>query len=267
MIRYVKIKNYKSLVNLDVDFMRTKTIPKKIALIYGENGIGKTNFVNTFFTLNETMRTMSASEMFKKTILDFGKHYSEDNKEFIKQIERQIRSNYKDLKTIIEECKTVDSDENMVLEFGFKYDNKNGVYHIEMNNNEIVSEYLEFVLNKNVTTLFRLCKNEKIYLNNNIFLDDDYYKEFFDLIDKYWGLHSVFSIFSYEIEDKKKGYLDSKISKSLFDAYFALLSICTMVKANGRHEFGVVGTKHRLISEFMDGSISVNKEKELDANE
>ena len=268
MIRYVKIKNYKSLINLDVNFMKTKTIPKKFALIYGENGIGKTNFVNSFYTLNETMRTMSASEMFKKTILDLGKNYLEyENKELVNRIERQIRTNYKDIKTIIEDCKTIDSEDNMILEIGFKHDNKNGLYHIEMDNSEIVSEYLEFVLNKNVTTFFKLEKCGKIYLNSNVFLDDEYYKEFQDLVDKYWGLHSIFSIFSYEIDDKKKGYLDNKISKSLFEAYFALMSICTKVKQNGRFEFGVVGTQHKLIRDFMDGEISINKELDLDTNE
>lgn len=267
MIRYVKIKNYKSLVNLDVDFMRTKTIPKKIALIYGENGIGKTNFVNTFFTLYETMKTMSASEMLKKALLDLGNHYSDDNEEFLKKFEKQIRSNYKDLKTLIEECKTIDSTENMVLEFGFKFKNKNGVYYIEMDDNEIISEHLEFVNNKNVTTFFKLKKNEDVYVNNNIFLDDEYYKEFLDLIDKYWGLHSFFSIFSYEIGDKKKGYIESKISQGLFESYFALLSICTKVKANNNREFGVLGTKHKFLNDFIDGTVSINRENELAANE
>ena len=30
MIRYVKLANYKSLVNLNVDFMKTKTKPKTL---------------------------------------------------------------------------------------------------------------------------------------------------------------------------------------------------------------------------------------------
>ena len=59
MFRYVKLKNYKSLVDLNVDFTEKKDTPKKLILIYGENGAGKSNFATSFFTLFELIRTKS----------------------------------------------------------------------------------------------------------------------------------------------------------------------------------------------------------------
>ncbi|WP_181039084.1 AAA family ATPase, partial [Brachyspira murdochii] len=54
MFTYVKLKNYKSLVDFEVDLTSSKNNPKKMIIIYGENGAGKSNFINAFFTLFET---------------------------------------------------------------------------------------------------------------------------------------------------------------------------------------------------------------------
>lgn len=262
MIRYVKLTNYKSLVNLDVDFMKTKTKSKNLVLIYGENGIGKSNFANSFYTLNETMRTMSSIEMLKNIIEN-----SEDKTNQYKYyIEKHIKDKFKDIKMIINDCKTIDSNDNMVMEYGFIYNNKNGIYHIEMNNEEIVSEKLEYVINKNQTYFFDINKN-KIKINPSIFTDKNYYSEFLELIDKYWGKHSFLSILSYEIEDKTREYMNKKISKNLYAILIYLKMMCTKIKGGNHSEFGIIGTKHNFMDNLEEGKISIKYEKELDKNE
>lgn len=262
MIRYVKLVNYKSLVNLYVDFMKTKTKPKNLILIYGENGIGKSNFANSFYTLNETMRTMSSIEMFKK-IIEKSEAKPNQYKNFI---EKHIKDRFKDVKMIINDCKTIDSNGNMLMEYGFICNKKNGIYHIEMNNEEIVSEKLEYVINKNQTYFFDIDKNN-VKINASIFTDKNYYNEFLELIDKYWGKHSFLSILSYEIEDKKREYMNKKISKSLYDVLVYLKMICTKIKGGNHSEFGIIGTQHILMDDLEEGKISIKYEKELDKNE
>lgn len=262
MIRYVKLVNYKSLVNLCVDFMKTKTKSKNLVLIYGENGIGKSNFANSFYTLNETMRTMSSIEMFKKII-----EKSEDKpNEYKNFIEKHIKDRFRDVKMIINDCKTLDSNGNMIMEYGFICNKKNGVYHIEMNNEEIVSEKLEYVINKNQTYFFDIDKNN-IKINSSIFTDKNYYNEFLELIDKYWGKHSFLSILSYEIEDKKREYMNKKISKNLYAVLLYLKMMCTKIKGGNHSEFGIIGTYHNLMDDLEEGKISIKYEKELDKNE
>ena len=262
MIRYVKLVNYKSLVNIYVDFMKTKTKPKNLVLIYGENGIGKSNFANSFYTLNETMRTMSSIEMFKK-IIEKSEAKPNQYKNFI---EKHIKDRFKDVKMIINDCKTIDSNGNMLMEYGFICNKKNGIYHIEMNNEEIVSEKLEYVINKNQTYFFDIDKNN-VKIKASIFTDKNYYNEFLELIDKYWGKHSFLSILSYEIEDKKREYMNKKISKSLYDVLLYLKMMCTKIKGGNHSEFGIIGTQHILMDDLEEGKISIKYEKELDKNE
>ena len=259
MIRYVKLTNYKSLVHFHVNFMKTKTKPKKVVLIYGENGIGKSNFANSFYTLNETMRTMTSIEMLKRII-----EQNEENN--LKEYEHFIKNHFKDMKMIISDCKTIDSTGNMIMEFGFQFNKKDGVYCIEMNNDEIVSEKLEYVVNKNQTYFFDINKNN-VKVNASIFTDKNYYKSFLELIDKYWGKHSFLSILSYEIEDKKKEYMKKKISKNLYDILLYLKTICTKIKGGNHSEFGIIGTKLHLINDLESGKIPIKYEEELSKNE
>lgn len=261
MIRYIKLKNYKSLVDLDIDFMKTKTKAKKIILVYGENGIGKSNFANSFYTLNETMRTMSVVEMLKKVLKDIN-----DENKYSSLIKETLSKNFKDIKMIINDCKTFNSKDNMVMEFGFICNKKNGSYRIEMNNEEIVSEKLEYVINKNQTYFFDINKNA-FKINNNIFIDKNYNHEFLELIDKYWGKHSFLSILSYEIEDKKNGYINQKISKNLYDVLTYLKRINTKIITGNNNEFGIVGITHNLISDLDKGKIPVKYKDILDNNE
>ena len=167
---------------------------------------------------------------------------------------------------IINDCKTIDSEDNMVMEYGFILNNKNGIYHIEMNNEEVVSERLEYVINKNQTYFFDINK-DNIKINSSIFIDKNYYNEFFELLEKYWGKHSFLSILSYEIEDKKKGYLNKKISKNLYDVLLYLKMMCTKIKGGNHSEFGIIGTQHDLMDDLEKGKISVKNEKELNNNE
>ena len=258
MIRYVKLENYKSLVHLEVDFMKNQKKPKNMVLIYGENGIGKSNFANSFYTLNETMQTMSAKELLKKWLEKI--NYQNEN------IEKKIKRAFKDTKAIIDDCKTIDSKENMVLEYGFVCNKKNGVYRIEMDNEEIVSEKLEYVFNKNQTCFFDINReNQKI--NTNIFHDKNYYQEFLELLDKYWGKHSFLSILSYEIEDKKKEYMEKKISENLYEILVYLKTMCTKIKGGNHREFGIIGTHHNMLESLEEGKIPLKLRKELAKNE
>ena len=63
MFTYVKLKNYKSLVDLTVDLCTKNNIPKNFICIYGANGSGKTNFSSVFKTLSDTLKTLQIRDI------------------------------------------------------------------------------------------------------------------------------------------------------------------------------------------------------------
>ena len=48
MFEYVKLKNYKSFGDVEFNLLDKNSVPKKLILIYGKNGVGKSNLASSF---------------------------------------------------------------------------------------------------------------------------------------------------------------------------------------------------------------------------
>jgi AAA15 family ATPase/GTPase len=259
MFTYVKLKNYKSLIDLEVNLITKKNTPKNLVVIYGENGSGKSNFATSFFTLYEFLLSKSHKEILEELL--------EKNKEEIQL--KNIKGILKDVKKIIEEVKTIGSKENMVLEFGFKINGKLGCYKIETNDSKIVMEKLDFVLNKNKTNVFELTENE-IKINDKIFKKIEYKKELEDLIDKFFGKHTLLSILISETKNKKDGYISQRISKEIKSVIYFFLNNSIKLKRGYIGEQGKIRTEHKIFCNFMDmieGQIKLENENVLEKTE
>ena len=260
MFTYIKLKNYKSLIELEVDLTKKENTPKKLISIYGENGIGKSNFVDSFYTLKRIISTRTINE--KVRILtekqkDLQSNDFDKALYFFGQLGSIIKNGFfSNSIDIINECKTIDSKDNMIIEVGFKIKSKSGIYCIETDNTDIISEKLDFTLNKNKVNFFEITKKEK-YLNESVFIDNEYKKEILSIVEKYWGKHSLLSLIAYEIEDKKENYVKKKIFNGIFEVinFFSSLSILS------RNKLEVF--KNIEEEKLFYGTISANEEKKL----
>ena len=54
-------------------------------------------------------------------------------------------------------------------------------------------------------------------INEKIFTDNEYVKEFKDLLNKYWGKHTLLSILVFEKEDKANNYIEDRIHQRLYE--------------------------------------------------
>ncbi len=258
MFRYVKLQNYKSLIDLSVDLTSKKNVPQKFILIYGENGIGKSNFSSCFYTLGQTLSTKIVKESMQE-LLDAIKNNPND--QILQHISKQY---FTDITTIIEQTKTIGSTDPMVLEFGFRLKGKNGVYRIELDDTKIISERLEYVLNKNVTEFFHITEtqmvlNEKIFNNTTV----GYNFEIKELLKQYWGKHSFLSILVGELEDKNRLYLKQRLASPLIvvTEFFNNLSI--NLKEGNHANKGKVGVSHEIFSELESGVLPLKQKDEL----
>ncbi len=264
MIRYVKLKNYRSLVDLYVDLTNKRGTPKKLVLVYGENGVGKSNFAYAFYTLSEILRTKSVKDIVEHILEE---NAEERNYEEDLSLKKFIRERFKDIEGIIKESKTIGSfGENMVLEFGIKIDGRNGVYRLETDDRQIVYERLEYIISKEKKVFYEITQ-DKVVLDENLVKREEYLEELENLINQYWGKHSLLSLLVSENEDKKEGYVEERISKYLYKvmAYFMTMSI--RLKASLSVEKGKMGISHPILARLDEGTLSVEKEVELDKAE
>ena len=162
MFEYITLKNFKSFENITIDFRDRQKNAKSLILLYGPNGIGKSNIVSAFELLSELFDTMDVRDFLQELISN--KDFTANNQN---SIMKYFHDNFKDIETIIEENKTIDSKENMYIEFGFSISSKSGIYYIETDDKQIVHEHLEYTLIKNRSTYFDITP-EKIMLNRKL---------------------------------------------------------------------------------------------------
>lgn len=260
MFEYIKLKNYKSFGDVDFDLRDKKGNPKKFVLIFGENGIGKSNLASAFFLLSETLRTMDVRDIMQSLLSQNPEGLS--NEEFA----RYFKIKYKDIETIIKENKMVGSTEPMYLEFGFKLDGKSGKYILETNDSQIIHERLEYTLAHNRGAYFDITP-DKAMISPKIFLDKRAHQEIKLACDKYWGKHSILSILMHESDDKADEYIKQQISEN-FESIIEFLSrISCKIKFGSRQEQGVIGLPPEILGNLEKGAVNESRLDALDKTE
>lgn len=259
MFTKIHLENYKSLVNFDVNFEKSKTQTRHLMYIYGENGSGKTNFIDSFFTLNDFFITKSHKEIFEKIL----EHKPELEKENLKM--STIKLLLKNVEDIIKENKTISSTDNMVLEYHFKLKGKKGKYRLETDNQNIVFESLDYVLDKKIVNLFEISNfNKKI--NDKIFKMSNYKLEIKGLVEKFFGKHSLMAILVSEIGNNSEAYINNSFSKELKNIidFFTSFSINSKKARIEKGKINITNKAFKEIKDLAKGKIKANDKEKLE---
>lgn len=260
MFEYIKLKNFKSFGDVTFDLRDRKGNAKKLILIYGENGIGKSNLASAFYMLSETLRTMDVRDILEDILEKKSDNlYNERFLSFLKH-------NFKDIETLIKENKMVKSKENLYMEFGFNLKGKSGRYILEMNNEEIVYEYLEYVLLKNKGVCFEISKDKK-FISEKVFEGKELIDDIQNLLNKFWGKHSFLAIIDHDISDKSQEYYKDKISKNLITVMSFFHRISCNVKVGNKQERGVLGLPDNYLGSYVEGTVDLQDEEKLNKTE
>lgn len=259
MFTCINLKNFKSFKDVSIDFSAKKNEAKKLAVIYGINGSGKTTITQAFLLLKRTIETMEI----RGVLTDFLDEKITPPEDFpfkqdvmLKMLKTRLSMN--GIESIISNYKMVDSTENMSVEYQFVINGNPGSYYIEMDDTSIVKERLEFKLSKRRGCYFNL-EDDEININSKIFES----KEFYDLVHKqakmYWGKHSMLSILLFEMADKSDTFINSNISNNLMNVLLNLSNI----------EFKFVSGKENaagdsILENLQLGSIEKSEESRLD---
>ncbi|MEG1312403.1 MAG: AAA family ATPase [Romboutsia sp.] len=265
MITYLKLKNFKSFKNVEIDFRDRKGKPKSLICIYGENGSGKSNLAYAFHFLKEVSSTRRWVENLNEIMSDMNSIEGENIS--IEKIMDILKDKYRNLDDIIAESKLIGSVENMKVEYGLKIDGGEGVYSLELNDKEIIKEELEFKLNARRTVYFSIEKDKNkiinIKLNKSIFNGIQYKADLENEIKKYWGKHSFISIMLYEIQNKNEEYIEENINKKFVDILEFIVEISTKCKMGDTVTRGFVGYESNILANITNGEINKKYLEEL----
>ena len=237
---------------------------KPLAIIYGENGSGKTTISQAFLALERTMQTMQVKGMLKD-LLDEKFTPPEDFPLKPDVMLRILKSklSVNGIESIIDEYKMINSDENMSLEYEFNIGGGSGSYYVEMDSFSVVKERLEYKLNKNRGCYFSI-EDDDIYINEKIFESKEFYELIKSQVGMYWGKHTLLSILYFEMGDKSDTYINSNISINLMNLMTAFEKINFRIPRASDGQSLALNAENEILGHLVSGVIEKKNKDKLD---
>jgi len=218
-ITAIELNNFRSIRHLfmNLSSSNAKNI-KRIVAIYGENGAGKSTIIDSFKNLCLSIRTLDNLGKFIKfrdTIIGQNKDSTIDPSIILEHSKDRLFTNIHD---VFNNCHTINTEENTIIKYSFYLNGKQGYYQLTFSeSNELLEERMYHVLNKNRGVLFDIKKNKNPLLNAGIIKDRNLKKEIINMINKYWGQHTLLAIISNEIKNYNSEFIKSNIKINILD--------------------------------------------------
>lgn len=207
MFTYLTLRNFMSFGDVTFDFKDGKSV-KSFVSVYGENGSGKSNFVNAFDFLYKSLlsfRMAGASEYIRN---------EEIPKELLNQLLLLSSFSY-----YLSNARMIDSEEDTYIEVGFQTQVSDGYYCLSFRD-RIVYEKLYYFSGKQKGTLFELKYQDGLIsekFHKNLFKTQKAKEDIVNQIEQYWGKNTLLSIFQNEREKKNESYINDNYLSYLYD--------------------------------------------------
>ena len=261
MITYVRLQNFKSFKDTLFDFRKGKKSCKKFVALYGENGSGKSNFVDCFSFLRLSLESFHMEKIQQMQAVP-ASHPLADviSKEYLSGLGFQ---------TFLAKHRMIGSSEETTIEVGSIYNNHPGNYLLSFKAG-VVREKLYYFTGKQSGVVFDLSYNDNKISHSfcgSFFKNKKAETELKKLIDQYWGKHSLLSILNNEREEKNADYIE----KNYFSYVFEVINMILLLTA--KHSMGSFQQQAAnvfykgVIENPMQGIIALVQEKALDRTE
>ncbi len=226
MIKGIHLQNFLSFDDIHFDLIDKGGRGINHAFIYGENGSGKTNLIDSLIFLCRSTMTLfneddkTDSDAFRK-LLDALKN---------ENIDIRTRNEPGDISSLAGEYRMIDSNGDMTLKFIINIAGHDATYNLEFDEqNNIKRESLDFVISKKKGNLFRIAR-DGIRLQKDL-ATGIYKKEITGLLSKYWGKHTFIAILMHESAMKNEKFFDSKLSANI-RSFMEYLGSLIIIKKN-----------------------------------
>ena len=210
MFKRIELDNFLSFDHLVFNLVGKNKVPLNHAVIYGENGSGKTNLFESIVFLKESVNTMVLNELMSSLVQNLrgdaavqsGVNVQPELFEILRR--EMIRNNSRnlDISVFSRPRRMIGSVGPMRVRFVMQISDVPYEYELCLDEDGMVSrEELRTVLSSRMGRLFLIHSGENgldINFNDSLFSEPGYRDEIRDAVRKYWGKHKVLSIFNRE---------------------------------------------------------------------
>ena len=262
MFTKITLENFRSFDHIVFDLTEKGNVPKHLAVLYGENGAGKSNLMSAFVLLPELTRTMDVRDAYER-LLTRDPIFQDEKME--KVMREQMRHSLRDMSAIIKDYRMIDCEDPIVAEYEFNINGNNGCYRVEFGQDEIVHERLEYVLNRRRGLYFD-CSSDGILINDTVIQGTngkDFLVDVKETAKRYWGKHSLLAILLYEMKDKSNAFGRDNVTEN-FNTVLREFRGLSCAVSMGNKSWEGLSSKLQVLKRPLQGHLSLRRETELD---
>lgn len=262
MFTKITLENFRSFDHIVFDLTEKGNVPKHLAVLYGENGAGKSNLMSAFVLLPELTRTMDVRDAYER-LLTRDAIFQDEKME--KVMREQMRHSLRDISAIIKDYRMIDCEDPIVAEYEFNINGNNGCYRVEFGQDEIVHERLEYVLNRRRGLYFD-CSSDGILINDTVIQGTngkDFLVDVKETAKRYWGKHSLLAILLYEMKDKSNAFGRDNVTEN-FNTVLREFRGLSCAVSMGNKSWEGLSSKLQVLKRPLQGHLSLRRETELD---
>lgn len=222
MFSRIELHNFESFSDLGFDLDRVKGEPRRMAMVYGENGAGKTNLIESVLFLQRSARTYRSREPDEpESMLPFptSEKVGEAMVNLVRMINESIPKELRlpSLQRYAAGAMTRGAD-GMSVMYRFYVDGRRTEYAMAFDaSGLLVHESLSTVATSRFTSLFEVSQESngvKARLSPSFISDPDYRKEVEGLVSRYWGNSSLLSIMNDQYDTKSSSFMSGHVCGS-----------------------------------------------------
>ena len=262
MFTKITLENFRSFDHIVFDLTEKGNVPKHLAVLYGENGAGKSNLMSAFVLLPELTRTMDVRDAYER-LLTRDAIFQDEKME--KVMREQMRHSLRDMSAIIKDYRMIDCEDPIVAEYEFNINGNNGCYRVEFGQDEIVHERLGYVLNRRRGLYFD-CSSDGILINDTVIQGTngkDFLVDVKETAKRYWGKHSLLAILLYEMKDKSNAFGRDNVTEN-FNTVLREFRGLSCAVSMGNKSWEGLSSKLQVLKRPLQGHLSLRRETELD---
>ena len=262
MFTKITLENFRSFDHIVFDLTEKGNVPKHLAVLYGENGAGKSNLMSAFVLLPELTRTMDVRDAYER-LLTRDAIFQDEKME--KVMREQMRHSLRDMSAIIKDYRMIGCEDPIVAEYEFNINGNNGCYRVEFGQDEIVHERLEYVLNRRRGLYFD-CSSDGILINDTVIQGTngkDFLVDVKETAKRYWGKHSLLAILLYEMKDKSNAFGRDNVTEN-FNTVLREFRGLSCAVSMGNKSWEGLSSKLQVLKRPLQGHLSLRRETELD---
>ncbi|MCL2712296.1 MAG: AAA family ATPase [Methanomassiliicoccaceae archaeon] len=285
MFKKIVLDNYLSFRHIEMDLTGSGNEPVRHAFIYGENGSGKSNLIESLMMLKDSMKTVNRvnrlkeftelRETLKKMNSKEGTSAADDDPDTsdTDELKRMMRLLNYDITDISKGIRMTGSDAGTSASFCFTLGGHDGSYDVRFDpNDRLVYERLCFVVESRSKDIFEISSisGDDASPNGNLidmrfspqlFKDNVYRRTIEDIIQRYWGKHSFMSILDDQYSSNNQAYMEKNLGTGIDEVieFFNDLVVCC-VRTRGKAGRGI---KDKILANLGGGRIAHNEKERL----